>query len=143
MNIKKLLKKHSVLYYSIFFSIIILVTYLLFALYVSVTLNGIIKKAFNNEPYNNNLRNIISEYDYSILNPRQPECEEKLKVKTECSNTFPFILPFLTDAYFMYSYTVTDTSTGEVVYDSPNSHVILKLDYTSFPTHIVDIENAP
>lgn len=146
MNIKQIFLTHKtypILFYIILFLIIVLLIYFIFAFYVSLTLNGVIKKAINDEPYDKSLNYIISEHDYEIMNPRQPELEEGIAVKTEQSNTFPFVLPFLTDAHFTYSYIVTDTNANEVVYGSLDSHVNIKLDFTSFLVHISDVEKTP
>lgn len=58
------------------------------------------------------------------------------------SNTFPFVLPFLTDAHFDYSYLVTDTNTDEVIYGG-NSQATLELNYTSFPVYISNVDISP
>ena len=146
MNIKQRFLKfrtHRKLFYLILFLIIVLILYIIFALCVSITLNGIIKKAINDEPYDNSLAYIVSEENYEFINPIQPECEEGITVETERSNTFPFVLPFFTDAYYRYTYIVTDTNTNEVVYGSVDGQVTIKLDYSSFPVHISDVIVAP
>ena len=141
MKIKKMFLWHRVLFCAVSVFMVIIVLYLMFAIYTSFTLNSIIERAFNDEPYN--LNYIINENNYKILNPRQPECEQGVDVKTEWSAVFPFVLPFITDAYFKYSYIVTDKNTDEVVYGSLDSHVTVKLDYTSFPCYICDVEKSP
>lgn len=146
MNIKQMFlahRIHSKLFYIILFLILVLILYFIFALCVSITLNGIIKKALNDEPYDNSLAYIVSEENYEYLNPIQPECEEGINVETKRSNTLPFVLPFFADAYYKYSYIVTDTNTNEVIYGSLDSHVTVKLDYNSFPVHISDVIVAP
>lgn len=136
-------RKHPILFYIILLLTIMILLYFVFAFYISITLNGVIKKAINDEPYNNSLNHIISANDYDIMNPRQPECEEGVSVEIERSNSFPIVFPFFSDAHFKYSYIVTDKNTNEVIYGSSDSHVTIKLDYTSFPVHISDIEKAP
>lgn len=143
MNIKQLYHSHSILFYVILFLVILVFLYFIFAIYVSFTLNGVIRKAINDEPYENSLSCIINEEDYELLNPCQSELEIGRSTETDHSNTFPVVLPFLTDAYYKYSYTVTDINTNEVIYGSLDSHVTIKLDYTSFHIHISEVIEAP
>lgn len=139
----KIYKNHRILFVIIIFLIIAFLLYLIFSIYVSITINGIIKKALNDEPYNNQLNYIISEENYKRINPRQPECEENINVNTEWSNTFPIVFPFFTDVHFKYSYIVTDKNTNEIVYGSPDAHVSIKLDSTFPKIHVADVEEAP
>lgn len=136
-------REHPILFYIILLLAIMIILYFVFAFYISITLNGVIKKAINDEPYDNSLNHIISVDNYDVINPRQPECEEGATFEVERSNSFPIVFPIFTDAYFKYSYIVTDKDTNEVIYGSSNSHVTIKLEYTSFPVHISDIEKAP
>lgn len=117
--------------------------YLLYSVYVSFALNTVVSKAINGEAYDDSLAHIISEQEYKSMNPRQPESEEGISFITERSNTIPLVLPFLTDAYYTFSYTVTDRITNEVVYGTPQCHVTVKLDYTAFPVHISEVIVAP
>lgn len=121
----------------------ILLLYSIFAIYVSITLNSVIRKAMNDEPYENRLTSLISKEDYKLLNPRQPELEEGYSIKIEFSNTFPVVLPFLTDAYYKYTYIVTDAQTNEDIYGSLDSSVTIELSYTAFSVHISDVIEAP
>ncbi len=121
----------------------ILLLYSIFAIYVSITLNSVIRKAMNDEPYENRLTSLINKEDYELLNPRQPELEEGYSIKIEFSNTFPVVLPFLTDAYYKYTYIVTDAQTNEDIYGSLDSSVTIELSYTTFSVHISDVIEAP
>ncbi|MGN0558228.1 MAG: hypothetical protein ACI4IS_02125 [Acutalibacteraceae bacterium] len=117
--------------------------YFIYAFCVSLTLDKVIKKAVNDEPYDDSLVSIISEKEYRFMNPRQPELEENIDAETERSSSIPFVLPFLTDADYIYSYTVTDKNTNEVVYATTQGHVTLKLSYNSFQVYITEVEVAP
>lgn len=123
--------------------IIASILYLCYAIYLTAIINGVIQSALKDESYDNSLAYIISKEDYNIINPRQPELEEGIKVSTECSNTLPVVLPFITDVHYEYTYFVTDVNTGEVIYGSHNAGVVLKLDYHSFPARVVDADNLP
>jgi hypothetical protein len=140
---KNFYKNHRILFVIISFFLVAFILYLIFSIYVSITLNGIIKKALSDEPYDNQLSYVISEDDYEYINPRQPEFEEDINVKTEWSNTFPIVFPFLSDVHFKYSYTVTDVDTDEIIYGSLDSDVTIKLDYTFPKIHIANVEKAP
>lgn len=123
--------------------IIVVILYLIYAICISIALNNIIAKAMNDEVYDSDLSYIINEANFDLMNPRQPECEEKFLVKTEFSNTFPLVLPFFTNAYYTFSYSVFDVKTDEIIYGTPLSHVTVKLKYNSFPCYIEDVEVAP
>ena len=122
---------------------VVLLLYFIYAFCVSLTLDKVIKKAVNDEPYDDSLVSIISEKEYRFMNPRQPELEENIDAETERSSSIPFVLPFLTDADYIYSYTVTDENTNEVVYATTQGHVTLKLSYNSFQVYITEVEVAP
>lgn len=122
---------------------LLLLLYSVFALYVSMTLDSVIKKAMNDEPYDDTIAGIISEEEYGFLNPRQPESEEGISIETERTNYPPFVLPFLTDANYVFSYTVTNRITNEVVYGTSQGHVTIRLSYQSFPVYITEVEVAP
>lgn len=136
-------KKHGVAFFVLLFLAALAVLYLLYSVYVSFALNKVVSKAINGEAYDDSLAYIISEQEYKSMNPRQPESEEGISFITERSNTIPLVLPFLTDAYYTFSYTVTDRITNEVVYGTPQCHVTVKLDYTAFPVHISEVIVAP
>lgn len=91
------------------------------------------------KPYSDNLKAVIDKEEYDDLNPRQFELEENVKVKRTFSNSFPIGLPWLTDVYYTYRYTVSNSNNDEVIYDDPNSHVTIKLDYSFFDYKIVEI----
>lgn len=133
----------KVMHISLIAIIIVLILYLIYAIYISFTLNNIIKKAINDENYDSNLNYIINEDNFELMNPRQPESEENFLVETEGSNTFPLVLPFITNAYYAFSYSVFDVKTDEIIYGTPLGHVTVRLKYNSFPCYIEDVEVAP
>lgn len=123
----------------VIFLFLIVVLYALNCFYVSFSINAIIKQAMSGKPYSDNLKAVIDKEEYDDLNPRQFELEENVKVKRTFSNSFPIGLPWLTDVYYTYRYTVSNSNNGEVIYDDPNSHVTIKLDYSFFDYKIVEI----
>ena len=143
MSKDKCFIKHNGIFYFVFLLILILFSYFIFSCYVSFTLNKVIKKALNNEPYDNSLINMISEEEYRFLNPKQIELEEGINSKVVCSNTLPFVLPYLTDAHYTFSYMVTNTDTDKVVYGTSKGHVVLNLDFNIFSVYISEVVVAP
>lgn len=123
----------------VIFLFLIVVLYALNCFYVSISINAIIKQAMSDKPYSDNLKAVIDKEEYDDLNPRQFELEENVKVKRIFSNSFPIGLPWLTDVYYTYRYTVSNSNNDEVIYDDPNSHVTIKLDYSFFDYKIVEI----
>lgn len=139
---KKLRRKKSIHILLSVFAVVLLL-YFIYTISVCATINGVIKKALNDESYDSSLSRIVGRDDYEIINPRQPELEEGLSVKTEASNSFPLVLPFITNARYTYSYTATDVNTDEVIYGALSAHVTVKLNYSAFPCYIEEVEEAP
>lgn len=90
----------------VIFLFLIVVLYALNCFYVSFSINAIINQAMSGKPYSDNLKAVIDKEEYDDLNPRQFELEENVKVKRTFSNSFPIGLPWLTDVYYTYRYTV-------------------------------------
>lgn len=111
-----------------------------YALYISFTLNDVIQKAIKQEPYNKSVENVISEEDYKTLIPFDEDGESMLEEEvTEYGNTFPIIFPFITDAYFRYTY----LQPGEYNVSDAFSSAAVKLNYSKFPFCISDVEISP
>lgn len=124
------------------FFVFALFLYCLLASCISMTIKAVVNNAFNNMDYNGVIGIVIDEENYDLIKPIQPELEEGLIVKKLSWNSFPVVLPFFTDAYYIYIYLVFDTDTNENIY-SLTGIATVKYDFNDFRFRISDIEIAP
>lgn len=116
--------------------------YCLLASSVSMTINTVVNNAFNNVDYNSVIGIVIDEENYDSIKPIQLELEEGLIVKKLSWNSFPVVLPFFTDAYYIYIYLVFNTETNENIY-ALTGVATVKYDFNDFHFCISDVEIAP
>ena len=123
--------------------IIIILLYIVYALYYSFAFNSLLDSAFNDEEYVKS--EMITKGDYQTMNPKQSEMEEEYSnVSTYSSHSFPLVIPFLTNhVTYVYTYTVTDEETGEVIYGMINNRVVLSIQYKGLSICISDVSVHP
>lgn len=146
MTAKKTLKcfqKQKVLNKILIFLSVVLSLYIAMCIYTSFSVYNVVDKALKNTPYSNEISKNINKENYDSINPIQPECEENLSIEKEISHTIPFVLPFITDAHYSYTYIVKNLDDGEVIYGSIDAKVDLKLDYNFLNISIADVELFP
>lgn len=122
---------------------IVLSLYIAMCIYTSFTIYNVVDKALKNTPYSNDISKNINKQNYDFINPIQPELEENSTVAKEISHTIPFVLPFITNAHYSYTYIVTNVDTGEDIYGSVDANVDLKLDYNFLNISVADVEFSP
>jgi len=130
----------------IWFTLLFIVTYFVFALWASFLVNSLVNSSYKNHgKYDEKLEKVISEDLYGFLDYSNGYYEHEEPYEESCKQSFPITYHFFFAATvtYKYSYLRTATNSGEILSGSSKVPVTVRLVFKDWHWKVVKISEAP